>query len=315
VIFRAKTWVFFTLFLSSVNFACSGNGVFESSPANDSSDSEELENSPSHPEKPTDDSEGVPGYLVDPEHVLIARNDNGDTKITIEKGAVQTNDGKPGPVVVEVHVVSSNEFAEASEGKADQEIPAQRILQTTTDAAGELIINVTLPKEFQLLMSFVTQKVDAISIQPTRDNRSVMAMYNQDADQLGVIPLDPKTFFPKPKNDGESAAEVEKPASCDGLEHADACWYLGAAGQSCTAVCEGHGGYNEATNIYTGSGGNLAQCREVLDGLKAAYFQSQNTASGAYGCSIYATTATRWTFATTADASLPVIQRACACNN
>ncbi|HKU41503.1 MAG TPA: hypothetical protein VJR89_25275 [Polyangiales bacterium] len=106
----------------------------------------------------------------------------------------------------------------------------------------------------------------------------------------------------------------------DGVAFADACWYLGASGASCTQVCATRGGnLNRAT--YTGTtaeGGSLSGCDAVLDRLIGA----GDTMSGMrmdqkpLACHLY--NGVRWWLASgpayDATTSEPRAQLACSCN-
>ncbi len=63
---------------------------------------------------------------------------------------------------------------------------------------------------------------------------------------------------------GSCAGHLPDPPapSCGGILVGGFCWYQGAPGQSCTAACASHGGYNAATNAYAGQGAS-AGCTAV----------------------------------------------------
>ena len=98
-----------------------------------------------------------------------------------------------------------------------------------------------------------------------------------------------------------------------------ACWFLGAIGQSCNAVCGALGlDYDEATNTYAGSSGTLANCEQVMDALGETApplidFGDVICVSGA-GCVKTNTERARCTApATTGAESEGTFSRACAC--
>jgi hypothetical protein len=62
---------------------------------------------------------------------------------------------------------------------------------------------------------------------------------------------------------------VEAEPGCGGVLAAEACWYLGDFGASCTEVCTEHGGDHEATKTYTGTAGTREQCHEISKLLNA----------------------------------------------
>lgn len=97
------------------------------------------------------------------------------------------------------------------------------------------------------------------------------------------------------------------------------CWYLGAAGDSCTEVCASHGGYNSATLTYAGSDGTDARCNSVLEALGSSGTLTPSSActnTCNVGCMIHIN-ATRYritTNPTIEGSSYANYKRACACN-
>ncbi|MFO8074050.1 MAG: hypothetical protein R6V85_19500 [Polyangia bacterium] len=87
-------------------------------------------------------------------------------------------------------------------------------------------------------------------------------------------------------------------------------WYSGDAGESCADVCEGRGGYDEATRTVAGSDGGNVDCRLLLGTLGSGY-----PYAGGVGC-VYVTDLSmryRDVAPTTSSASCPTCRRACAC--
>jgi len=103
-----------------------------------------------------------------------------------------------------------------------------------------------------------------------------------------------------------------------GVPVGGACWALGAAGNTCTQVCNGQSRtYDPATASYAGSGGTDDQCKAVLDALGASTAGGVQDASGCnYGCGFDAVGGgpRRCTDATTQGGSAVGIERACACD-
>lgn len=65
---------------------------------------------------------------------------------------------------------------------------------------------------------------------------------------------------------GEAVAALSL-ASCARV--GGACWFFGATGESCDAVCGNRSlSYDDATDTYAGSGGTNAQCEQVLQALR-----------------------------------------------
>ncbi|MCC7253067.1 hypothetical protein [Hyphomicrobium sp.] len=104
---------------------------------------------------------------------------------------------------------------------------------------------------------------------------------------------------------------------CGGAMVGGYCWYLGAANQSCTTVCDSHGGYNEATKTYAGSAGTNDNCNAVLTalGVTNMSFSTYCSTNCGSGC-LQHTSSKRYrtTSATTAGAKYSAYKRACACN-
>lgn len=122
--------------------------------------------------------------------------------------------------------------------------------------------------------------------------------------------------------------------ACGGKSVGGYCWYVGTAGnpgQSCTAVCASHGGYNAATLSYAGSGGTNANCNAVVSAIYGAAVPSSSSTGKAYGCTLslfrsdieneFAAQSIRYTTPATTEAAAPSsnvllspLSRVCACN-
>lgn len=64
--------------------------------------------------------------------------------------------------------------------------------------------------------------------------------------------------------------DEEDGGPCHGAEVGGACWFYGAAGQTCVSVCDNEEmAYSPATMTYAGSGGSDTNCGAVLDALGA----------------------------------------------
>jgi hypothetical protein len=299
--------------------SCSNSETFDTVQQGGSSSKGETSNSPES-EKPTDDSEGLPGYLVDPEAVAIEKLRNGNMELFFKEGALSTASEDDQPVMVIVHLVKNEDFLKAATGPKDVLIDAKQVFKGLTDQAGILKFDLTVPAEDQLVLSFAPQQKQSIKILNSVKENPVMAFLLDGADPK-LIPITAESFFgseldvPEDDASADSEAEAEDDPECTGLELADACWYQGTAGQSCTAACADHGGYNEATKTYAGSEGNLVQCKEVLNGLKMAFLAAKVEAGTGVGCGTLAVAAILSPTPTTSDGVLPLFSRACACNN
>lgn len=104
-----------------------------------------------------------------------------------------------------------------------------------------------------------------------------------------------------------------------GVVVAGYCWVLGGIGGSCNDACAGAGlAYDDATLSYAGSDGAVGDCAQVLGYLTGTgpLFYGGPVGPGGVGCIVHGGTGTWYwdlSSATTAEASEPLIRRACAC--
>lgn len=118
---------------------------------------------------------------------------------------------------------------------------------------------------------------------------------------------------------GGEAPGIATESNCGGVVVGGACWYLAADNESCTTACASHGGYNEATNTYAGTGGSNANCDSVFAGLGVGGGTSQDpgVCNAGYGCHYDVALTQRYRCvnpATTENALITGLQRVCACN-
>lgn len=120
--------------------------------------------------------------------------------------------------------------------------------------------------------------------------------------------------------DTTSAQDTETGSSGGGVELGGAYWYYAAdVNVSCETVCASHGGYDEATGSFAGSGGTNEDCGAVLDavGAPATVTDVSNTVPGSVGigCAFMPNLIMRVRdkAATTADAVNVWARRVCAC--
>ncbi len=106
-----------------------------------------------------------------------------------------------------------------------------------------------------------------------------------------------------------------------GAQVVNSCWFLGAANQSCTTVCNGlGGGYSAITSQAAGTDGpspqNINQCTDVLNALNAPGSGNAVDTTGAFGCHVTTANARRISVSssTTPAAASATVRRACACN-
>lgn len=111
-----------------------------------------------------------------------------------------------------------------------------------------------------------------------------------------------------------SCAAAADCTTAGGKDLAGACWFLGAAAQSCTTVCSGlSGDYNVDTRDFAGSFGKDSNCNDVLNAFGVAGTSTAQGGTAAAGCHYSSATRYRNTTATTPAASAAGVQRACAC--
>ncbi len=105
--------------------------------------------------------------------------------------------------------------------------------------------------------------------------------------------------------------------TCAGTPYAyitgvSACFYAGAAGESCTTVCATHGAYSSLTG---GPGGQDTWCRNTANAVLGGAYAAPTTVANAHGC--YLDTGSgllrRGTMGSTAASSAAGVRRICAC--
>ncbi len=118
----------------------------------------------------------------------------------------------------------------------------------------------------------------------------------------------------------ESETDTGSGSSGGGVQVGGASWYFAPkVNVSCATVCEGRGGYDEATKSFAGSGGSNENCDAVLGALGApvTITEVSNTVPGSVGvgCAFLPSLIMRVRdeLATTADAVNSYARRACAC--
>lgn len=120
--------------------------------------------------------------------------------------------------------------------------------------------------------------------------------------------------------DTTSAQDTETGTSGGGVQVGGAYWYYAAdVNVSCATVCASHGGYDDATATFAGSGGTNEDCGAVLDAVGAPKTTTDvsNTIPGSVGigCAFMPNLIMRVRdkAATTADAVNVWARRVCAC--
>jgi hypothetical protein len=273
--------------------------------------------------KPSEDTEGVPGYLVDPELVTVTL-DGDEVKITGATGAVDTPENAAG--VISTFVSNAASLASA---QTDADGKLEAVLQTSAEVAddGTFTIKMTA-KTGDLIVIFAGPNAPATITLPESGDKTnaVVAVFDGKGGKFVTLEKAPTSAKPEPKEEDkpEDEPEDDEPAAktCAGKEVGGACWYLSATAlDSCSITCEAHGGYDEATSTYAGAAGTLAQCYEVLDALGVVGTDALPAVDGGdvpssigLGCTAANTVRYRWTLtATNADAIMGGFQRACAC--
>lgn len=91
---------------------------------------------------------------------------------------------------------------------------------------------------------------------------------------------------------GSSGSGGSVSPACSGAFELGECWYLGAAGQSCTSVCAEHGGVDldGATAVgIAAQGGSRAECATLLAalGVTEAPTSASRADGQGLGCHLY----------------------------
>jgi hypothetical protein len=281
------------------------NGDTNASSYNKSPASEELSDS----KKPTDDSEGLPGYLVDPKGISSKELENGKIQIRVSSKALETTSGINKPVIVQAHIATKSDLNNASLETKDTSIKAKQVFDGVSQQSEPLVFQVGIPENSKLMVSFAAQQESSIKILKAFNGKAAMAVL-EATDDAYLTPIVAEQFF----SADATEAEIQSAPTCSGVEIAGACWYKGDPGESCTDVCQDHGGYNDATLNFAGSNGTLDQCKEVLAGLSMQYLTTSTLVGTGTGCSMLALVALLSPGPTTADAKAQLYSRACACN-
>lgn len=104
------------------------------------------------------------------------------------------------------------------------------------------------------------------------------------------------------------------PPSCAGVTVGGYCWYLGAAAQSCDAVCGTRGGSTAGTINYAGSSGSAANCQAIMTVLGVPPGNYAELSGYGLGCSASGNRVRRYTSpATTTATAVTGFARACSC--
>ena len=132
---------------------------------------------------------------------------------------------------------------------------------------------------------------------------------------VGVPTTLPSTSVPP-----TTAPPTVPTAGCGGTVVDGHCWYLGDENVSCSTVCETRGGYDVATQTYSGSNGSADQCRAILTALNLPIDNLFETTQGGIGCFVIQNTTGGYfgywdSQLTVADATYttPGRRRICAC--
>ncbi len=294
--------------------ACSGpTGLGGGKAKQDGSETENK--TPQDPKKPTDDSEGLPGYLTDPSVVSVKKQD-GKTVVSTPAGSVEVDDGSPDQVDVRIYEAKGEDFQEPREPEGGEtKVPARLLAKADVEADGSFEVEVELGDN-RLVLIVLTPQASADEVRVKAGKGVVFG--TSDAPFAAVDPdLLKVDRRPNTATATGSATDTatQTQASCAGSKVQGACWYLSAPGASCTATCAAHGGYDERTNTVAGFAGTLDACYEVLEalGFNGTRLGSITNAPG-LGCAGTAQLSVRWTFSpTTAEAVLAPYSRACAC--
>lgn len=317
-----KSIVVFQLAAAAL-FACSSRSLDRIQPNKGGSETQ----------RPTDGSEGVPGYLTDPE-LLTAKDEDSNTVVSGSPGAVTLPQESEEETIVSAYEVSADDLAKTPKSESGKtEVAGKRLGSSAVAADGSFTIQFPKTSKEYLVLSVIEQSSDAkVTIFPNKEGRAASAMAATSAlekfrfltvedfvyaeDTTETANDDKPTTSPTPTPEPQPTPEPEDPSpTCGGKTVSGSCWYLGSMSASCSATCQDRGGYDEATKSFAGSGGSLANCLSVMKALGAAGISGGSRANEiGLGCtSSLAILLHSATPATTADAFLPLFQRACAC--
>lgn len=317
----AKQSLIFVGILALALLACSGPAGLG---GGGKSKGDSTENkTPQDPKKPTDDTEGLPGYLTDPSIVIVHKNEDGRYKVSAPAGAVKSNEGEAKDVVIRIYQVEAEEFdspREAKEGKV--EVPAHYVAETSAEEDGSFAIDVDLDPGKVILLSLTPQGSDtAVAIPEGKGTVygyvdlpfSELAPEDLKSDRREKISTKTETAT---DTSDDTDTETATQTTCAGKKLHDGCWYLSAAGGSCDEICAGHGGYDELTETATGVSGTLQACYDVLGALGVTGTQVGDVPHPLdIGCMANAANERyRWGSNPASSAEkYPTFRRACAC--
>ena len=109
----------------------------------------------------------------------------------------------------------------------------------------------------------------------------------------------------------EVGGPFEKPSSTGTLINGYR-FYLGQTAQSCTDVCAGYGGYNDAGTEWATT--NTTTCSNVMDALGAAGTGATPGTTPGLGCIVNTSNDRFQESSADASSTNPICRRACACN-
>lgn len=262
--------------------------------------------------KPSEDGEGVPGYLVEPEKVSI-EVDRTDQQIRIKapQGIVKSLSGSPDSVIGSIYGVEESEFSSPQQISQNGYlyVVAKRLLQFHVNADGSFI-----SQEFSsdgyisIVVSTIPQaNPELMVVTENSPGQTHNAKANIDVD-TSFAPLQIHDF------------QIDTAALQCSVNINSACWFLSNSDQNCTQTCAKQGLiYSEQTRTYAGSNGSFPNCVSVMNALgvnatEAAEGADNNIEVG-LGCVLLENVGILRVTAptTTADGGLAMFRRACAC--
>jgi hypothetical protein len=307
--------------LVAVQAACSGTASLGGMGKKDGSTTNKT---PEDPKKPTEDSEGLPGYLTDPAAVVVRAGEGGKATVEAPAGSVRSDVGNPEDVVARVYEVEVQAFQTPHEPSGDADalvttLPAKLLGESAVAADGSFRVELSSDPLEILIVVLTPQASDA-----TVDVRSGKgAVFGTAGTAFAEVTVELLAEDRRPDESTDTSTststststETATATSCGGSTINGGCWYLSDPGASCKTACSTHGGYDDKTNSIAGFGGTVEACYEVMTalGVAGADLGSVLDAPGV-GCSANAAGRIRWTLSETNEtAVLAGFRRACAC--
>ena len=313
-----------------VTLSCSGAGSFGTS----GDDKDGTTKAKSDNDKPTEGSEGVPGYLTDPGAIAVL--ESGDKlAITVPSSGVEIVGDAGQPVEVRA-LGTTSDLLRSVDPEGDITAVEANVLDRATVEAGKNIeLDVLKPTGSQVLILEVAyaSDPDQVRLRDADGERSNNAVFSSGINKFSSfsradivntdIELSDETTTTETAGDGGDSSEEAtvdedegEPAPCNGKRAGDGCWYLAGLDVSCVDYCASHGGYSLLTETYVGSSGTFSQCLEVANLVMPSHIKGISAKGCGFGVGCFAQSIVvqRCEDPTNGTDKVASFQRICACN-